>query len=41
LRLFPAYRKHRVFASALWGDKIEGLYEFNPPVNGRKDGSVF
>jgi len=32
--VFPAYG-NTAYRVALWGDKIEGLYEFNP-VNGRK-----
>jgi excinuclease ABC subunit B len=34
LEVFPAYG-NTAYRIALWGDKIEGLYEFNP-VNGRK-----
>ena len=34
VEVFPAYG-NTAYRIALWGDKIEGLYEFNP-VNGRK-----
>ena len=34
VEVFPAYG-NTAYRVALWGDKIEGLYEFNP-VNGRK-----
>jgi len=34
VEVFPAYGNN-AYRIALWGDKIEGLYEFNP-VNGRK-----
>jgi excinuclease ABC subunit B len=34
IEVFPAYG-NTAYRIALWGDKIEGLYEFNP-VNGRK-----
>ena len=34
VEVFPAYGS-TAYRIALWGDKIEGLYEFNP-VNGRK-----
>jgi excinuclease ABC subunit B len=34
VEVFPAYG-NIAYRIALWGDKIEGLYEFNP-VNGRK-----
>ncbi|MGA7075549.1 MAG: excinuclease ABC subunit UvrB [Halobacteriota archaeon] len=38
VEVFPAYG-NTAYRIALWGDKIEGLYEFNP-VNGRKTAAL-